>query len=413
MKRSIVLISILLLGAGPGAAGQGRGPVLATGDALKISVSDYRDRLKGGFVGQMAGVVYAAPYEFKFEGSIAPEWMLTGWSPAMMPGALIQDDVYVELTFLKTLEEHGLEVSPEQIGRDFAASRYPLWHANKAARDLLRAGVMPPLSGHPRLNPHADDIDFQIESDLFGLISPGMTQAAQELTWKFGHVMNYGDGVYGGVFIASMYSAAFFEPDRVKVVQAGLAAIPPESNYARTVRDVLAAYQNDPAAWKKAWQVIEQRWAGKLHCPERHPLYPWRRQGIGANVNGAYVVIGLLYGQGDPLATIRIATRCGRDCDCNASSAMGVLGAMIGFEALPPSFKSALPAMAGRKFAFSAYDWQSALAAMEKQALAQIQARGGREDSGSGQSLLTIPSTPPVQLPLEQWPYDVPGEEVN
>ena len=31
---------------------------------------------------------------------------------------------------------------------------------------------MPPDSGHPRYNPHSDDIDFQIEADLFGLVAP-------------------------------------------------------------------------------------------------------------------------------------------------------------------------------------------------------------------------------------------------
>ena len=87
-----------------------------------------------------------------------------------------QDDIYVEMTFLRTLEEHGLGASTRQAGIDFANSRYPLWHANKAGRDLLRKGIAPPDSGHPRSKHHADDIDYQIEADFSGLIAPGLPQ---------------------------------------------------------------------------------------------------------------------------------------------------------------------------------------------------------------------------------------------
>ncbi len=366
----------------------------------QIDLATYRDKLQGGFVGQMAGVTFGAPTEFRADGFTLPEGLLPKWSPGMIEGALIQDDIYVELTFLETLEEYGLEVSQEQVGKDFAQSKYPLWHANKFGRDNIRKGIMPPLSGHPKYNPHADDIDFQIEADIFGLISPGMPGAAQELGWKFGHIMNYGDGVYGGIFIGAMYAAAFFESDRVKVVEAGLEAIPAESNYAKTIRDVLAAYQENPADWKYAWRKIEDKWGKLTNCPDRHPLYPWRKLGIGANVNGAYVVIGLLYGQGGPMQTIRIATMCGRDSDCNPASAMGILGTMIGFDKLPAEFKTGLEKIRDKKFSYTNYTWKTALAAMEAQAGKVLLQQGGREKD----QVWLIPAQPPLQLPLEQWP---------
>jgi hypothetical protein len=37
-----------------------------------------------------------------------------------------------------------------------------------------------PASGHWMNNPHADCIDFQIEADFAGLMSPGMPLAANE-----------------------------------------------------------------------------------------------------------------------------------------------------------------------------------------------------------------------------------------
>ncbi|NIO87800.1 MAG: ADP-ribosylglycohydrolase family protein, partial [Candidatus Aminicenantes bacterium] len=117
-----------------------------------------------------------------------------------------QDDIYVEMTFLRTLEKYGFDVSIRQAGIDFANSKYMLWHANKAGRDNLRAGIAPPWSGHPHFNHHADDIDYQIEADYAGLISPGLLQSCVDLGEIFGRLMNYGDGLYGGQFVAGMYA---------------------------------------------------------------------------------------------------------------------------------------------------------------------------------------------------------------
>ena len=40
-------------------------------------------------------------------------------------------------------------------------------------------------------------------------MTPGMPNTALEICDKVGHIMNYGDGYYGGVFVAGMYSHAF------------------------------------------------------------------------------------------------------------------------------------------------------------------------------------------------------------
>ena len=69
-------------------------------------------------------------------------------------------------------------------------------------------GLTPPQSGHWLNNPCADDIDFQIEADFAGLMNPGMVNSAIEICDKVGHIMNYGDGYYGGVFVATLYSLA-------------------------------------------------------------------------------------------------------------------------------------------------------------------------------------------------------------
>lgn len=70
---------------------------------------------------------------------------------------------------------------------------------------------MPPASGHWLNNPHADDLDFQIEADFIGLMAPAMLPEALDIASRVGHIMNSGDGFYGGAFVAALYSSAFYE----------------------------------------------------------------------------------------------------------------------------------------------------------------------------------------------------------
>ena len=185
----------------------------------KISVAEYRDKMKAGWIGQIAGVCWGAPTEFRWADKTIPEGDMPTWRPEMINDAFGQDDLYVEMTFLKTLEDYGLDVSIRQAGIDFANSEYMLWHANNEGRKNLRRGIAPPNSSHPAFNKCADDIDYQIEADFSGLVSPGLPNNAVRMGETFGRLMNYGDGLYAGQFVGAMYSEAFFETDVEKIIR--------------------------------------------------------------------------------------------------------------------------------------------------------------------------------------------------
>jgi hypothetical protein len=152
----------------------------------RLSLDDYRDRMKGGWIGQIIGVAWGAPTEFKFNDVIIPQEKVPVWKPEMINHAFGQDDLYVEMTFLRSLEQYGLDVDIRQAGIDFANSEYQLWCANDAGRRNLRRGIAPPDSSHPHFNSRPNDIDYQIEADFAGLISPGMPTSVIALGEKFG-----------------------------------------------------------------------------------------------------------------------------------------------------------------------------------------------------------------------------------
>ena len=350
----------------------------------RLSVEDYRDKMKGGWIGQIIGVVWGAPTEFKFNDVVIPEERVPKWYPGMINEAFGQDDLYVEMTFLRSMEEHGLDVSIRQAGIDFANSEYALWCANAAGRRNLRAGIAPPDSSHPKFNKCPNDIDYQIEADFAGLIAPGLPNAVVAMGEKFGRLMNYGDGVYGGQFMGGMYAEAFFESDLHKVIDAGLACIPAESQYAEMVRDMVRWHRENPDDWQKTWGLCFQKY-------RKDPAYQKASNGaIDVKINGAMIMLGLLYGQGDIERAVVVSMRGGYDSDCNPSSAAGVLGTMAGFAGLPAHYTKELKLEP--KFSYTAYNVPALLDVCEKLARQVVAKNGGRmEKDAAGKEWFVIP----------------------
>jgi hypothetical protein len=330
-----------------------------------------RDKIRGAWAGQMIGVVYGAPTEFKFMGKINEGEI----KPFALSNALIQDDLYVEMTLAQVMDTIGLNASTADYGQAFKNSKYELWHANAGVRRNLNRGLTAPMSSDPRYNIHSDDIDFQIEADFIGIMCPGLPRVSNQYCDRVGRVMGYGDGLYGGMFVCGMYTAAYFESDPRKVVGAGLACIPARSPYAQLIRDLLAWSAQEPKDWRLVWQKLEKKWDKDHVCPDGVFL---RAFNIDAKLNGAYIAFGLLYGQGDWQQTMEIATRCGQDSDCNPSSACGVLGAMIGYSKIPEQYKPEVAKLADTKFSFTEYSFNDIVKSTEARALKVIKQAGGQ-----------------------------------
>ena len=369
MKRSIaatVLVAVAL-------------PALAAAQArVTIPTEVLRDKIKGGWAGQTIGVTFGGPTEFRYNGTMIPDYTPIAWNDRRLAEAFdkspgLYDDVYVDLTFVNVIEAHGIEAPATRFADAFAHAGYQLWHANQSARYNLLRGLTPPASGHWLNNPDADDIDFQIEADFIGLMSPGLPKAAAGLADRVGHIMNSGDGYYGGVYVATMYSQAFIKDDIKAIVTDSLKAIPAGTRFRQTIDGVLALHRQYPNDWKRAWFEIQKQWAEDIGCAEG----VFVAFNIDARLNAAYVVLGLLYGEGDMTKTIAISTRAGQDSDCNPSSAAGILGTMLGYTKIPAFWTQGLADIEAKPFPFAGLSLNQAYALSLKHAQAQIRRDGG------------------------------------
>jgi hypothetical protein len=251
MKLRVVLLVVVSLGCARGQTSR----ETSTHRLRELQWDTYLDKVQGAWMGKMIGVTFGQPWEFQYLntpiGFDITDWPLSptrmkkyraraenkpeqeDWDPITHEsdnkkivivhkfimdsekehpsfGAPDNDDIYVNLLFLYSLRKYGIDVDPVTVAHEWDRKIRKVWHANDAGLQNIRKGILPPDSGNPRYNLHADDIDFQIESDVFGMIAPGMPQVSNRYGERMGHIMNYGDGVYGGMFISAMYTQAFF-----------------------------------------------------------------------------------------------------------------------------------------------------------------------------------------------------------
>jgi hypothetical protein len=383
MKKLLLVIFILVVSIHIG-FGQTK-----TSELKTIAAKTLKDKIAGGWAGKMIGVTYGAPVEFRALGITYEDSII--WTPKDIRGSMWQDDIYVQLTFMMTMDKYGMDAPAKKFQEMFAKAGYMLWHANVQARKNYYDSIFPPASGRPEFNSHADDIDFQIEADYLGFMCPGMPNTASSMSVKIGHIMNYGDGLFGGIFLSALYTHAFFENNIPVIIEKSLKSIPVESDYAKIIADVIRLHKHYPNDWRAAWKELQAKWGHDHFCMAGDNF------NIDAKFNGAFIVMGLLYGDGDPMKTMEVTTRCGQDADCNPSNAMALLGVIIGFDKLPQEMKEGVSFMGDSLFINTDYSFNKAVENTYQYALKLVAENGGKVAKNE----ITIAQQVPVAAPME------------
>ena len=93
------------------------------------------DKIRGGWYAQTIGCTYGGPTEFKFKGRTIPDSLSLEWYDEYIydmfvnrPG--LYDDVYMDLTFLEVMAEHGVDAGQELYAEKFATCPYLIVNIN-------------------------------------------------------------------------------------------------------------------------------------------------------------------------------------------------------------------------------------------------------------------------------------------
>jgi ADP-ribosylglycohydrolase/PKD domain len=205
------------------------------------------------------------------------------------------------------------------------------------------------------------------------------------------------------VMLAAMHAEAFGAESLSEIIDAGRTAVPKGTAYRAMIEHVLRLHRRFPGDWTRSWRRIERRWNAHRAAVKPDPRYVHREFSLDQKLNGAYVLLGLLYGRGDFARTIRISMRAGQDSDCNPSNAASVIGTWLGYDAIPRRFTRGLSS--DRRFPSTAYTLRRAIAATVEVAK-DVTVTGGGVPGAPSWEIPDSPVTTPIaeRLPRRRDP---------
>jgi ADP-ribosylglycohydrolase len=291
-----------------------------TAGTLVLSHAEYLDRVQAVWTAQMIAQRTGGRFEHKPASAlrVTPMSHLPGYAP-------VDDDYYYEMVAVRAFEKYGIGLTVQQLGQQWLENNAGSWGSSEQSLLLLRRGIKPPDTGHPRYNKLWWSIGPQFSSDVYGVLNPGMPNAAAEMARRLGHINGYAEGADGAVFVAGMISIAFVEKDTHAIVRKAATLIHPDSPY-RKCLDMVVAMADSGSGPDQIFRAIDERWGIE---------YPATNNAV---VNGGFVATSVWFGGGDFQKTIQLAVHAAdfADTDCNAANSESVVAAMHGMKALPP-----------------------------------------------------------------------------
>jgi hypothetical protein len=291
-------------------------------ETVTIPADVITDKIRGGLLGQMLGNLNGIPHEMKY---IQEPGTVKNYVPALPFGATTDDDTDFEWVYVVEMQkQRNVFLSPDEITSLWKKRiNRRIWCANRYARFLMDIGFKPPHTGYFTLNPWADfNISGQFLAETYGLMAPAMPQTAAKIGLNYTTVAIGAEPAQTTQLFTSMISKAFEENDINKILDAGTAALDPESNTLQIVNDIRTWRRQYPDNWKETRRLLRDKYTrenGKI------------RDKNGTELNTGAVIAALLYGEGDFAETVKLTFNMGWDADCNAATAGAVVGVMYGY----------------------------------------------------------------------------------
>lgn len=325
IRRSVRLVSMLSVfmlttGIQPGVYGQQR-----SGSRIEVPVETITDKIRGGLLGQLIGNLNGLPHENKY---VDEPGNVLNYIPELAEGAWTDDDTDFEWVYIVEMQKKRSVFLPysditalwkERINRR-------IWCSNRYARHLMDIGIHPTLTSNVLLNPWADfNVSGQFLCETFGLLAPAMPQTASRIGLHYTNVAIDLEPAQTTQLFTTMIATAFVENDVYKVVDAGIAALDPQSTILQIALDCKEWYARHPGDWKETRRLLRDKYTREGGG---------MRDKNGSELNTGAIIAALLYGAGDFAETLRLAFNMGWDADCNAATVGTIVGVMDGYRKL-------------------------------------------------------------------------------
>ncbi len=167
-------------------------------------------------------------------------------------------------------------------------------------------------------------------NNTIGLVAAGMPETAIEISKIFGSVTGDSDNLLWVDFIAAMYAMAYYESDIPTLIRKAAMLFPDNSYQKYVVDHCFELYEKYPSNWRRA--IVEAEKDVFRRCFYYHTDRSNNQQGQ-VDVNMAFSILGLLYGNGDYEATARVFSLSGYDA--RGVIFLPILGIIGGMDVIP------------------------------------------------------------------------------
>lgn len=286
---------------------------------MKLNREQLMDKIWGCWVGKNIGGTLGTPYE-----GIREIHDITGFASAKGE-PLPNDDLDLQLAWLQAMQTVGPKALDANVLADYWMSYIaPHWNEYGIGKSNLEMGLLPPVSGEVN-NVWKHSNGAWIRSEIWACLAPGIPNVAVKYA-MYDACIDHGlaEGTYAEMFTASLESMAFFESDIRTLIEKALAFIPEDCRIAKSVKLVLDSYDK-----KIPWLDVRN-------------MLVKQSEDIGwfqAPANVGYVVLGLMYGEGDFKQSLIHCVNCGDDTDCTAATCGAIFGIIRGEKGLPEDWK--------------------------------------------------------------------------
>ncbi len=283
---------------------------------MNVNKEWFLDRVKACWTGKNIGGTMGTP----FEGN--PEMQdIDGFTTAKGE-PLPNDDLDLQLIWLKAVEERGIQNITSLMLGEYWASYVPAsWNEYGIGKANLRSGILPPFCGEYLNEQWKHSNGAWIRTEIWACLFPGYPELAVRYAYKDACIDHgISNGTYAAMFVAALESAAFFESDILKLIDIGLSFVPEDCKLAKTVKMAIDLYNEGKTLEEARNEIVEfNKELGMFQAP--------------ANV--AFVVLGLLYGEGDYKKSMICAINCGDDADCTGATIGSIMGIIGGMKVVP------------------------------------------------------------------------------
>jgi len=282
----------------------------------KLNFSDYRDKVLGCWTGKNIGGTLGAPFEWQREMND-----VTFYTQDLKGNPAPNDDLDLQLVWLLAAEEKGLyNINERVLGEYWLTHITGPWNEYGVCKANLRCGLIPPLSGSCNNDQWKWSNGAWIRSEIWACIFPGSPDEACQFAYYDACVDHCGEGILAEVFTASLESAAFAVSDIRELIKIGLSRLPENSRVKRSVTLACECYDKKVEFITAREMIVEaSKDLGWFQAP----------------ANLGFMVLGLLYGEGDFGRSVCLANNCGDDTDCTAGTVGAILGIIMGRSGIP------------------------------------------------------------------------------